>query len=221
MFLISLILSQIKTNVLYRGTYTNYISEGIQDKGEKTWNKLYVILLYLFCFFHFWEPWNGDRERRRDRSGIGRGGEADWNQQCCKDTGTLHSISMTDSTMHRQLDSLYTCTCCCNARWIHTVKQRIAQAQPSPPSVSLSIPLPLVFSWLLSHSHKQRMGKWERNKALVPHALTQHLCLSWFQMNKAEYQVAHLYATQRQIDQSITAGCCWITNALWCVCGCV
>ena len=62
------------------------------------------------------------------------------------------------------------------------------------------------------------MSKRERNKALIQHALTQHLCLSWFQMNKAEYQVAHLYTMQRQIDQSITAGCCWITNALWCLC---
>lgn len=169
----------------------------------------------LLVFFHLWESGNGDKKDEERDQGLG--GEADWNQQCCKDTGTLHSISMTDSTMHRQLDSLYTCTCCCNACWIHTVKQRIAYS-----SQRLSLhPSSLVFSWSLSHWHKQRMGKWERNKALVPHALTQHLCLSWFQMNKAEYQVAHLYATQRQIDQSITAGCCWITNALWCGCGCV
>lgn len=129
-------------------------------------------------------------------------------------------------------------TALCTGSWIHCIHARVVATPseciqlnkelhrhslllPASSSSSLSVPLRLVSSWLLSHSHKQRMRKWERNKALVPHALTQHLCLSWFQMNKEEYQVAHLYATQRQIDQSITAGCCWITNALWCVCMCV
>lgn len=165
----------------------------------------------------------GERSREKKERDEGLWKVADWNQQCCKRTGTLHSISMPDSTMRRQLDSLYTCTCRTNGQQMHAVKQRTAQTRPSPPRISRPFPLHLVLSWSLSRSHKQRKRERGRNKALVLHALTQHLCLSWFQMNKAEYQVAHLYATQRQIDQSITAGCCWITNALWClyVCLCI
>lgn len=116
-------------------------------------------------------------------------------------------------------------TALCTGSWSHCTHARVVltpsecmHTQPFPPSFSLSVPLHLVFSGSLSRSHKRRTRERERNKALVQHALTQHLCLSWFQMNKAEYQVAHLYAAQRQIDQSITAGCCWITNALWCLC---
>lgn len=145
--------------------------------------------------------------------------EEDWNQQCCKHTGTLCSISMPDSILRRQLDSLHTCTCSANARRMR-LNKGIEQTQPST-SVSLSAPFsPPCF--LLSRWRKQRMSERERNKALILHTLTQHLCLSWFQMNKAEYQVAHLYATQRQIDQSITTGCCWITKLSGvCVCMCV
>ncbi len=139
-------------------------------------------------------------------------GEADWNEQCCKPTGSrlvCLTALRTGSWIH-----------CIHAHVVLTpseciqLNKELHRHSPFPPSISLSFPLRLVFSWSLRHSHKQRMRERERNKALVLQALTQHLCLSWFQMNKAEYQVAHLYGTQRQIDQSITAGCCWITNAL-------
>lgn len=126
--------------------------------------------------------------------------------------------------MASQLDSLYTCKFCANAQPVHIATQRTAQTEhllPGSSSPSLSVSFSLRCS--LTHINR-KMKEQERNKVLVPHALTQHLCLSWFQMNKAEYQVAHLYAMQRQIDQSITAGCSGITNALWyvyvrvCVC---
>lgn len=48
-------------------------------------------------------------EIRKNRWGSGRGG----NRQLCRSQAdTLHSISMLDSSVRRQLESFYTCMCC-------------------------------------------------------------------------------------------------------------
>lgn len=119
---------------------------------------------------------------------------------------------------HQQLDPLCTSTCCANTQRAPFNKELNRHSSPPSPHPRSAHPS----SWLLSHSHKWNERRKESHREHVcarerdrppQTARTYTASLSQFQMNKAEYQVPHLYTTQRQIDQSITAGSSGITNA--------
>lgn len=147
-------------------------------------------------------------------------------------TFILGLVSMLDSSMLQLLYWQNTHECCADTPWMSTTKNHIEAASPHwtfpvhPPPVSFfSLHLPCISgngrkkpSLRCTHFYTSSVCRCiteqERVQVFLPHALTQHLCRGWFQMNKAEYQVAHLYAMHRKIDQSITDGGCWITNAL-------